>query len=337
MKRAGMPSLRRFPDPPGVGILRSRTGRGRNEPSLRAARRSSRNPGTPTASSTQSTVRPSTPGVFAPWLPATRPNATTSVAGSCSEVEQGIKPAAKISRRPAVKLGLHPRYPRPRPLRGRARSTAIQQHNLRHCSLLPFSRPLPPFPMRRALPGSEGYGGAAPSPARAPAGGSTPPPPPAPAPPRLGVLRRFRPVPGRSADGGLSPQPSHWQREATGRTRTVPAFTVIRSTKEEPSSTPAASPRLPRSTSPWPPGPASASLPGSSPHHHTGTGAHRARPVSTRFEPVAGAGQAVRFPSPLQVKSTADVVSLAGSFSVGLFPNRARKFPRTLLSSDHFG
>ena len=33
---------------------------------------------------------------------------------------------------------------------------------LRHCSLLPFSQPLPPFPMRRALPGSEYYGGSAP-------------------------------------------------------------------------------------------------------------------------------------------------------------------------------
>ena len=42
-------------------------------------------------------------------------------------------------------------------------------------------------------------------------------------------------------------------------------FTAIRSTKEEPGSTPAASPRLPRSTSPWPPGPAPTSLPGSSP------------------------------------------------------------------------
>jgi hypothetical protein len=186
---AGMPSLRSFPDPPGVGILRSRTGRGRNEPSLRAARRSSRNPGTPTASSTQSTVRPSTPGVFAPWLPATRPNATTSVAGSCSEVEQGIKPAARISRRPAVKLGLHPRYPRPRPLRGRARSTAIQQHNLRHCSLLPFSRPLPPFPMRRALPGSECYGGSAPSQAGQPTAGSA-------RSPRTGSVRE-RAGPGR--------------------------------------------------------------------------------------------------------------------------------------------
>jgi hypothetical protein len=38
-----------------------------------------------------------------------------------------------------------------------------------------------------------------------------------------------------------------------------------------------------------------------------------------------------------RVKSTAGEVPLAGSFSVGLFPNRACKFPRTLLSSDHFG
>jgi hypothetical protein len=30
-------------------------------------------------------------------------------------------------------------------------------------------------------------------------------------------------------------------------------------------------------------------------------------------------------------------VPLAGSFSVGLFPNRACKFPRTLISGDHFG
>jgi hypothetical protein len=38
------------------------------------------------------------------------------------------------------------------------------------------------------------------------------------------------------------------------RTRTVPVFTVIRLMKEEPDSVPAASPRLPRSTSPWSPG-----------------------------------------------------------------------------------
>jgi len=40
-------------------------------------------------------------------------------------------------------------------------------------------------------------------------------------------------------------------------------------------------------------------------------------------------------PAPLRVKSTAGEVRLAGSFSVGLFPNMACKFPRTLLSSFH--
>jgi len=40
-------------------------------------------------------------------------------------------------------------------------------------------------------------------------------------------------------------------------------------------------------------------------------------------------------PPPHRVKSTAGEVPLAGSFSVGLFPNRACEFPRTLLSSDH--
>jgi hypothetical protein len=78
------------------------------------------------------------------------------------EVEQVIKPAARVSRRPTVKLGLHPRYPRPRPFRGRAGSAVIRRRTLRHCSLLPFSQPLPPFPVCRAFPGSEYYGGSAP-------------------------------------------------------------------------------------------------------------------------------------------------------------------------------
>jgi hypothetical protein len=54
------------------------------------------------------------------------------------EVEQVIEPAARIGRRPAVKLGLHPRYPRPRP-RALILGAAIQRRVLRHCSLLPFS------------------------------------------------------------------------------------------------------------------------------------------------------------------------------------------------------
>jgi hypothetical protein len=103
--------------------------------------------------------------------------------------------------------------------------------------------------------------------------------------PRLEVLRRLRPVSGRSVDSGPSPDAVLAAR-IRARSETVPTFTVIRSTKEEPNSVPAASPRLPRSTSPWPPGPTSASRPGSSLFQRNRTGAHRARPISARFGPV---------------------------------------------------
>jgi hypothetical protein len=63
------------------------------------------------------------------------------------EVEQVIEPAAQIGRRPTVKLGLHLRYPRPRPRRGIVAGAAIGRRALRHCSLLPFMQPLPPFAM----------------------------------------------------------------------------------------------------------------------------------------------------------------------------------------------
>jgi hypothetical protein len=84
----GMPSLRTFPDPPGLGILRSRTGSGRNAPVLSWARRSSRNPGTLVVPPIAAAVRPSTPGVFAPALPATRAYAMVSVAGSCPRLNR---------------------------------------------------------------------------------------------------------------------------------------------------------------------------------------------------------------------------------------------------------
>ena len=70
---------RSFPDPPGLGILRSRTGSGRNEPFFKQVRRSSRNPDTPTTSSTWAAVRPSTPGVFAPWLARSIPPAEAPI------------------------------------------------------------------------------------------------------------------------------------------------------------------------------------------------------------------------------------------------------------------
>jgi len=78
------------------------------------------------------------------------------------EIEQVVEPAAGIGRRPTVKPGLHLRYPRPRSRRNLVTGARIHRRVFRHCSLHSFSKPLPPFPMRRALPGSEYYGGSAP-------------------------------------------------------------------------------------------------------------------------------------------------------------------------------
>jgi len=89
------------------------------------------------------------------------------------EVEQVVEPAAGIGRRPTVKFGLHLRYPPTRPQRPLRRCATIRWCLFRHCSLHPFSKLLPPFPMCTGSP-------------------------------RLGVLRRLRPVPDRSADGGPS-------------------------------------------------------------------------------------------------------------------------------------
>ena len=77
------------------------------------------------------------------------------------EIEQVVEPAARIGHRPTVKLGLHSRYPVPR-ITPQRRATRIHGWVFRHHSVLVFSFPLPPFPMCRALPGSEYYGGSAP-------------------------------------------------------------------------------------------------------------------------------------------------------------------------------
>ena len=101
--------------------------------------------------------------------------------------------------------------------------------------------------------------------------------------PRLGVLRRLRPVPDRSTVDAPNPT-SRAGCAARGRTGTVPVFTVIRSMEEEPDSVPAASPRLPRSTSPWSPDQSLKTSHRSSPPVRTG--AHRSRPISARLGPV---------------------------------------------------
>lgn len=71
--------------------------------------------------------------------------------------------------------------------------------------------------------------------------------------PGLEVLRRLRPAPDRSAVDA----PSHDSLLAAdhgARSGTVPVFTVVRSMKEEPDCVPAASPRVRRRLSSWPPG-----------------------------------------------------------------------------------
>lgn len=64
------------------------------------------------------------------------------------QVEQIVEPAAGIGRRLTVKLGLHLRYPPTRPHRDRIRPGAdVHRRIIRHCSLLLFSKPLPPLAM----------------------------------------------------------------------------------------------------------------------------------------------------------------------------------------------
>jgi hypothetical protein len=104
--------------------------------------------------------------------------------------------------------------------------------------------------MRRALPGSEYYGGSAPPQAAQPTTG----------PARTTTLAT---------------------RQA-GRPGTVPVFTAIRSPKEEPGSAPAASLRVRRRPSPQPPG---HRLHDSRRVPHQ-VGARRSQPRSVRFEPV---------------------------------------------------
>jgi hypothetical protein len=149
--------------------MRSRAGSGRNEPSLEGGPQAVREPG-------HARLLPDAPGgdavhaggvsALAARNPGERHEQRRRVG---HEVEQVIKPAARSSRRPAVKPGLHPRYPLPRPQRVKSLGAAIRRRVLRHCRLPPFSQPLPPSPMCRAFPGPQYYGGSVP-PAR-PSGG----------------------------------------------------------------------------------------------------------------------------------------------------------------------
>jgi len=113
---------------------------------------------------------------------------------------------------------------------------------------------LPSFPRYAALPRSEYYDGSA---------------PPAPS---AGVAPIPTGLPGR-------------ERKKRGeRSRVVPTFTAVRSTGEAPGSTPAASPRLRRRLSPWPPDPGFEDPARSSPPVTTGGYAPRTSPDPPGFE-----------------------------------------------------
>jgi hypothetical protein len=93
--------------------------------------------------------------------------------------------------------------------------------------------------------------------------------------PGLGVLRRLRPVRGLQQATHLSP-------EGSGP-RTVPMFTVVRSTGEAPGFAPAASSWLRRRPSPRPAGPSTSDRPDSSPP----APAARLQPQTSRYAPLS--------------------------------------------------
>ena len=136
----GMPSWRSFPEPPGLGIFRSRTGSGRNVPAFTADRRSG--PGTREPRRTPRPRRPSGRPRRACSPPVTRdPFERHQQRGRVVyEVEQIVEPSAGLGRRPTVNFGLHLRYPPMRPEPGRAPTRRrYSPALLRHCSFRPFS------------------------------------------------------------------------------------------------------------------------------------------------------------------------------------------------------
>jgi hypothetical protein len=144
--------------------------------------------------------------------------------------EQVVEPPTRIGHRPTVKLGLHLRYPPPRTHRHRVDEVVlgwgvtIRCRVSRHYSLQSL---LETTAVLRHVTGS----------------------------PSLGLLRRLRPVPDRSADGVPSPPGHDGDVDKGADQGRFPCSLVDRSTEEAPDSTPATSPWLPRSTSPRPPHP----------------------------------------------------------------------------------
>src|SRR5215218_8960121 len=137
------------------------------------------------------------------------------------EVEQITKPTGPILDRPSVQLGLDPQYPRRRLIQGERRPRRAGIHrrppSLPATSLRTCCRPSPCTRLSRARTTTA-----------------------APSPPQAHSRRRTCPPPARLAGG----------KGSLGR---VPTFPTHRLTGAVPSFPPAASPRLRRRPSAWPP------------------------------------------------------------------------------------
>jgi len=170
------------------------------------------------------------------------------------EVVEVAEPTCLLVGCPSVQLGLDPQYPRLGLFSRRPRCVGIHQRppGMPAPLLRTRCRPSPCPPLLGvwpAFPASDYYGGSVPSHDQQPTAG----------------------LPATGLDGRRG-----------GRSRTVPTFTINRSTGSVPSYSPAASPRVRRSPSPWPPGrqPQPAS---ESPSHAAGRACAAARPRSARF------------------------------------------------------
>ena len=177
-------------------------------------------PGHPDALPDPAAVRPSTPGVFAPRLPATRMNASISVAGSCTKLNRSSN---RRPDRPPPNGGAWPASPIPAP-----RELAGSPAGAPAFTGASFGLAASSSPRYRCRP--------------SPCAGLSPARSTTAAPPRPGPISRRRTQPGCRAG-----------RAETGRPGTVPVSTAIRSPEEEPGSAPAASLQVRRRPSPQPP------------------------------------------------------------------------------------
>ena len=153
-RTVGMPSRRRLP--PGLGIIRSRTGTGRNAraqvgPQLdeehlprRARSRWHRPSGRPPPPSVR-------PGCSAPGAMRLQGRRVTD------EVEEVGEPTLRVIGRPSVQLGLHPQYPHLRLRRRRPRRAGVHRRPPALprpvCEVAALLRPVAGFPGLRLLRG----------------------------------------------------------------------------------------------------------------------------------------------------------------------------------------